>query len=108
MPTDAPLIQVLRRLDDEGFAAQFVPREGGVVRCATGGHVFSASSTDPVGSRRLEGVSDPADMVIVVALRCPVCDVPGTLVLHYGPDASPEEADVLAALQPPTHDPAGI
>jgi hypothetical protein len=101
-------MHVLEQLDDEGFSAQFVPREGGVVRCATGGHLFSASSSEPVSSRRLEGASDPADMVMVVALRCPVCDTAGTLTLHYGPDASPEEADVLAALEPPAHRTAGI
>jgi hypothetical protein len=107
MPSDPPLIQVIQELEDEGFAAQFVPREGGVVRCPTGGHVFSASSSEPSDCRRLEGVSDPADMVMVVALRCPVCDVAGTLVLHYGPEASPEESDVLAALDPPTHQVSG-
>jgi hypothetical protein len=104
MPTDPPLIQVLDRLEADGYHAQFVPREGGLVRCTFGGHVFSASSGEPVSSRRLEGVSDPADMVLVVALRCPVCGVPGTLVLHYGPEASPEEADVLLALEPPMGD----
>jgi hypothetical protein len=108
MPTDPSLMNVLDQLEDEGYESQFVPREAGVVRCPTGGHVFSASSIDPDGTRRLEGASDPADMLMVVALRCPVCHVPGTLVLHYGPDASPEEGDVLVSLEPPSHRAAGL
>ena len=46
--------------------------------------------------RRLEGASDPDDMLAVVALECPVCSMKGTIVLHFGPEASAEELDVLA------------
>jgi hypothetical protein len=37
-------------------------------------------------------------MVIVLAFACPVCGAEGTLVLHYGPEATAEEADALMAL----------
>jgi hypothetical protein len=99
MPTDAPLLRVLAKLEEEGFVGQFVPREGGVLRCAAGNHEFSAASADAESARRLEGVSDPADMMIVFGLRCPICGAAGTLVLHYGPESSPEESDVLAAFE---------
>jgi hypothetical protein len=52
-----------------------------------------------VSIRRLEGASDPADMLAVVALRCPACGAQGVLTLGYGPDTSPEEADVLLGLE---------
>jgi hypothetical protein len=107
MPTDSPLLRVLAELEADGYRAQFVPLDGGVVRCTRGGHVFSASSGQPDGSRRLEGVSDPADMMIVFSLRCPVCATAGTLVLHYGPEASVEEAEVLVAMEPPARDASG-
>lgn len=100
MPTDTPLLAVLAGLEAEGFVGQFVPLEAGAVRCATGGHAFSANSSVVERSRRLEGASDPADMLIVLGVRCPICATLGTLVLHYGPEASAEEADVLAALAP--------
>jgi hypothetical protein len=48
--------------------------------------------------RRLEGASDPDDLVAVVGLVCPVCGARIAAVLHYGPTASAAEADVLAAL----------
>jgi hypothetical protein len=49
--------------------------------------------------RRLEGESDPADMVAVVALTCPACGAQGTVVLGYGPMADGHEADVLRGLR---------
>jgi hypothetical protein len=59
-----------------------------------------AGRFEVVAERRLEGASDPDDMVMVVGLRCPVCHIAGTVVLGYGPDASESDADVVAALAP--------
>ena len=50
--------------------------------------------------RRLEGQSDPDDLLAVVPLTCPHCSTRGTLVLHYGPESTPEEADVLPTRSP--------
>jgi hypothetical protein len=47
---------------------------------------------------RLEGASDPADMLAIVGLRCPNCKTLGTVVLNYGPESPLEDADVLLAL----------
>jgi hypothetical protein len=70
--------------------------------------------------RRLEGASDPDDMLAVVALECGVCGVSGTMVLGYGPAASDIDGDVLRALQdrreegdlpghsPPSETPDGV
>ena len=44
--------------------------------------------------RRLEGASDPDDMISVVAVTCPRCGTGGTLVLKYGPTAPENEAAV--------------
>lgn len=49
--------------------------------------------------RRLEGASDPDDMMAVAAVTCPVCRIDGVLVLSYGPAASAEHADVLLGLR---------
>jgi hypothetical protein len=48
--------------------------------------------------RRLEGESDPADMVAIVAITCPQCGRRGTMVLGFGPAATAEDADVLHEL----------
>ncbi len=101
MPADPPLARVLKDLEADGYRAQFVAREGAVVRCVAGGHHFSAASSRVDESRRLEGVSDPADSMMVFSLHCPVCDSAGTLVLRYGPDAGSDDAETLIALDPP-------
>jgi hypothetical protein len=100
VPRDDTTTGVLRALADAGFDAQFLPGERpGTLHCRSCGSDAEAASFEVVEERRLEGASDPDDMVLVVAVRCPVCAAPGSLVLGYGPDASPEDADVVAALQ---------
>ncbi len=97
-PTDTSLATVLGELDRAGWGGQFVPLEGGDIRCVTCRRTFPAAEAHADEARRLEGVSDPADMVIVVRLACPHCSTRGVLVAHYGPEASVEEADVVAAM----------
>jgi len=90
------LVEVIRRFEADGYTSQMAAAEGGVIRC------FACRNHRPARAwhldlvRRTEGASDPADMVAVAALRCPVCDVRGTVALKYGPGATAEEAEVLA------------
>ena len=74
------------------------------MRCATCEVVSDAVDVPMHSLRRVEGASDPADMAALVALSCPSCGERGTLVLTYGPAASPEEGDVLGALRDRRHD----
>lgn len=97
-PTDTPLAEVVDTLDTDGWAGQFRAVEGARVQCLTCRAVVAAERIGADEVTRLEGESDPADMALVVPLRCPRCGTPGTLVLAYGPNASAEEADVLGAL----------
>jgi hypothetical protein len=87
-----------------GFTGQFEVDPEASVRCATCGAVSAASSVPMYSLRRVEGASDPADMAAVVALSCPQCDARGTVVLTYGPAASPEDGDVLGAFRDFRHD----
>ncbi len=98
MPADPSLVGVLAELDDAGWTGQTMPLEGGRIRCLTCREEFAAETVSADHVRRLEGASDPGDMVIVVPVTCPSCSTRGVLVAHYGPDASPEDADVVAAL----------
>lgn len=101
-PTDHDTTSsVLDAMADEGMRASFIPRgEPGSLRCTVCDSESPAGRFEVVAERRLEGASDPDDMVMVVGLRCPVCHIAGTVVLGYGPDASESDADVVAALAP--------
>jgi hypothetical protein len=95
------IINVLHSFEREGFTGQFAARADGVVECLTCKESSPASASDARALRRLEGASDPDDMLAVAALVCPRCGARGTLLLNYGPLAPAEDADVLRALQQP-------
>jgi hypothetical protein len=89
---------VLGSFDDAGYTAQFIVRDGGILECASCRAQFSGSAARIDALRRLEGASDPDDMIVVVALVCPRCGAAGTVVLGYGPAASEEDALALVEL----------
>ena len=98
-PSDnTTLTGILEQLGEDGFGAQFVVREGAEIECLSCRTPSPASSFDVCRSRRLEGASDPDDMVQVVAATCPACGAGGTVVLTYGVNASLEDGDVSLAL----------
>ena len=93
------MTEVIAGYVDAGFGSNFDVTDDGQLLCGVCGTV-SAPAEVPMGSlRRLEGESDPADMVAVVALTCPACDARGTVVLGFGPMASAQDADVLHGLR---------
>jgi len=98
MPDDKTIDEVMAGMEADGFAGQMAARAGGAVVC------FSCRQESPADKvvlhalHRIEGVSDPDDMVAVAALTCPRCGVRGTVVLGYGPEADPDESDVLLLL----------
>lgn len=99
-PSDnTSLVDVLAGYAEAGFGASFGAQEGGIVRCDTCGAELDPSRLVMRSLRRLEGASDPDDMLAVVALECGVCAAAGTMVLGFGPMASAADSDVLRALQ---------
>jgi hypothetical protein len=96
---DETIVDVLAELEALGFVGQFVPRETAQVECLACHRVWPADETVFRHLRRLEGASDPADMVAVVGLACPACSHRGTAVLSYGPEASAVDTEVLARLE---------
>ncbi|MCU1459696.1 MAG: hypothetical protein JWL73_3788 [Actinomycetia bacterium] len=96
---DNTILDVLGELEAKGYRGQFVPRADATVECVTCGNRCTADGTVFRELRRLEGASDPADMVAVAGLQCSFCGTLGTAVLSYGPEASAEDAAVLAALE---------
>ena len=100
VPSDhTTLTDVLEGYAEAGFTSSFAAQEGGVVRCDTCGSELDPSRIDMQSLRRLEGASDPDDMLAVVALKCGVCSTSGTMVLGYGPASSDADGDVLSALR---------
>jgi len=97
VPSDnTTLLEILDELSDKGYTGTMWVGSDGKVRCEGCGAELDPSVVRVREIRRLEGASDPDDMIAVVALECPVCSMKGTIVLHFGPGASAEELDVLA------------
>lgn len=109
VPGDAPgvardatsISAVVDAFEAAGYSGQFAVRGGGAVECLTC-HLESPADTVPVEHlRRLEGASDPDEMMAIFAITCPRCGVEGTLLLGYGPAADLDDAEVLAGLDSP-------
>lgn len=96
---DRTILEVLGELEAMGFTGQFMPRGGARVECLACHHLSPADETVLRHLRRLEGASDPADMLAVVALSCPHCGALGTAVLGYGPEATAVDDEVLSNLE---------
>ncbi len=95
VPSDnTTLTGVLESLAQHGFEAQFIPLEGAAVECGECGARIRAVDLEIAETRRLEGASDPDDMVAVFAAHCSQCGRGGTLVLGFGPTASDTDADI--------------
>jgi hypothetical protein len=96
--TDTPLVEVLAALDAQGFQGQVRAVPGAVLECLTCHELIEADALDADRVTRLEGASDPADMLLVLPLECPHCHTRATFIANYGPESTIEDAEVLAAL----------
>ena len=98
-PGDVPLVDVLEAYAQGGFDSSFVVTDDSRLECVECGTVSAPADVSMGSLRRLEGASDPDDMVAVVALTCPACGAHGTAVLGFGPMATLQDSDVLKALR---------
>lgn len=91
--------EVVRDLAAAGWAGSFRTRPEGRVECGACGETLEGGRFGAIDvERRLEGVSDPDEMLLVLGLTCPACGVKGTAVVGYGPTASEHDTDALLAL----------
>jgi hypothetical protein len=117
--TDQPepsLVEVLDAYAQAGFSADAYAAEGGMILCGSCQSRMSPDHIDVHSIRRLEGASDPSDNMAVLAIICPVCRAHSTMVLKFGPEATPDEvtiwrqtndrraSEVLPADMPPAED----
>lgn len=99
-PTGAStILEALDWLTEQGYGGNLFVVEGGLVRCGACRHDTPAAQLDLAHLIRLEGASDPAEMAAVLGLRCHQCGATGAAVVRYGPEASPDEAEVLRAVE---------
>jgi hypothetical protein len=96
---DTTLIEVLSLYSDGGFPGIFSVTPDGGVECGSCGVESEAAVVSMHSLRRLEGASDPDDMLAVAAVSCPSCGSRGTVTMMFGPMASPEEAMVMGSLR---------
>jgi hypothetical protein len=98
-PTNpSSLAELLAGFELDGYRGQMAARPDGFVLCTACHQETPAEEMQVHGLERMEGASDPDDMLAVVAVVCPVCGTQGTLVLGYGPEAAADDAEVLARL----------
>lgn len=97
----ATLGEIMATMDAAGFSGQMAARPGGTILCFTCRNESPAADFDLQAQRRTEGASDPSDMLAIVGLACPRCGTLGTVVLGYGPEADPDDAEVLVRLGVP-------
>ncbi len=92
------LLEVLAEAAEAGFAAQIMVTDDGNLRCTKCDKTVPAADFDVQGFRRLEGASDPSDMLIVIWGTCAGCGEGGVATIGYGPNAGPADSKVLDAL----------
>lgn len=98
-PSDyTTLVEVIDGYREGGFDSDFSALDGTKIRCESCGSETGASEFVIQSLRRMEGASDPDDMLAIIATTCPACGSDGTMVLGYGPMASGEDADVVTAM----------
>ena len=98
-PSDnTTLTEVVNGYRDAGYAGDFFAEEDARVRCGSCDSSLPADQFTQYSVRRLEGASDPDDMVAVVATICPHCDARGTLVIGRGPMASGSDGAVMTGM----------
>lgn len=93
------LMEVIAGFRKRGFDSDFSALEGARIRCGSCESEIDAAEFVIQCLRRLEGASDPDDMLAIIATRCPSCAADGTLILGYGPMASGDDADVAVSMR---------
>jgi hypothetical protein len=99
-PSDeTTLVEVLDAYRRDGWDGDVIVTADGRLRCSACGRDVDPADVILDSLRRLEGASDPDDMVAVLAVTCPGCGGRGTAVVHYGPGATEAETAVLLGLE---------
>lgn len=94
---DRTLTDVLDETAQKGFGSHAVGREG-EIECGNCGELVNPAGVHVSLVDRLEGASDVADEMLVIAFECPRCGTGNSLTLGYGPNASESDQMILKSI----------
>jgi hypothetical protein len=97
--SERSLIGILDAFVDDGYRTEFRARDDGTVECGECRLALPPEHVHLQRLERLEGASDPDEMLAVCAVECPECRARGTLVLTYGPETTYEDGRILPRLR---------
>lgn len=100
-PSAATLIDVVEAARRDGAAAEFTVAPDTRLHCGSCDNDVDPSAVEREWMHRLEGASDPDELVSVSMITCPACAARGLLVLPYGPAADELESDIARHLPNP-------
>jgi hypothetical protein len=88
---------VIERLTKTGYTDTFRGETAGI-RAISAGHVHRPEELVVDEIERFEGISDPADEAIVLALHSAVDECRGTYTAPYGKNMPPIDAELIARI----------
>jgi len=88
---------VIDRLTKAGYSDTFRGEAGGV-RALKADHLHRPEDLLVESIDRFEGISDPQDEAMVMAIRCPVDGCRGTYTVPYGKNLSPLDGELIARI----------
>ncbi len=91
------LSQAVDRLTADGYTDDFRAEPGGL-RAIVADVLYRPESLDIEEIVRFEGITDPADEAIVLALRSEKDGIKGTYAVAYGPGMGPLDAEMIRRL----------
>ncbi len=91
------MASVVDRLTKAGYSDQFRGEAGGV-RALKAGHVHRPEDLLVESIERFEGLSDPEDEAMVLAIRCPIDGCRGTYTVPYGKNMSSLDGELIARI----------
>lgn len=92
------IAEAIDRLTKAGYADLFRAEATGV-RAMLRGKLYTPADLVVEEVVRFEGTADPAEEVIVFALRCARDGTRGTYCIAYGPEADPVDTMITARLR---------
>ncbi len=91
------LSQAIDRLTTHGYTDQFVAEPDGM-RAVVAGVLYRPEWLIVEEVTRIEGISDPADEAIVLALHCREDGIKGTYTVPFGPGMDALDAEMMHRL----------
>lgn len=96
-PGERQMAAVIDRLTNAGYTDTFRGETAGILGLRSG-HVHRPEELRVESIDRFEGVSDPEDQAIVLALRCPMDGCRGTYTLPYGKNMPALDSELVARI----------